>query len=100
MFQQGEIDSIGDGVALTQDPGDFARLPVDDARGKTLPVSYRDQKLYFIAKSQAATGTPAKSEGINTPFQEMPTCTPSYSEPSWARMTSWVSWPMIRHPFR
>ena len=32
MFQQGEIDSIGDRVALTQDPGDFARLPVDDAR--------------------------------------------------------------------
>ena len=32
MFQQGEIDSIGDWVALTQDPGDFARLPVDDAR--------------------------------------------------------------------
>jgi hypothetical protein len=25
VFQQGEIDSIGDGVALTQDPGDFAR---------------------------------------------------------------------------
>jgi hypothetical protein len=23
---------FGDGVALTQDPGDFARLPVDDAR--------------------------------------------------------------------
>ena len=32
MFQRGEIDSIGDWVALTQDPGDFARLPVDDAR--------------------------------------------------------------------
>ena len=32
VFQQGEIDSIGDRVALTQDPGDFARLPVDDAR--------------------------------------------------------------------
>ena len=32
VFQQGEIDSIGDWVALTQDPGDFARLPVDDAR--------------------------------------------------------------------
>ena len=32
MFQQGEMDCIGDGVALTQDPGDFARLPVDDAR--------------------------------------------------------------------
>ena len=32
MFQQGEIDSIGDRVALTQDPRDFARLPVDDAR--------------------------------------------------------------------
>ena len=25
-------DSIGERVALTQDPGDFARLPVDDAR--------------------------------------------------------------------
>jgi hypothetical protein len=24
VFQQGEIDSIGDWVALTQDPGDFA----------------------------------------------------------------------------
>jgi hypothetical protein len=32
VFKQGEIDSIGEGVALTQDPGDFARLPVDDAR--------------------------------------------------------------------
>ena len=32
MFQQGEIDSIGDRVALTQDPGNFARLPVNDAR--------------------------------------------------------------------
>jgi hypothetical protein len=30
VFQHGEIDSIGDRVALTQDPGDFARLPVDD----------------------------------------------------------------------
>jgi len=25
VFQQGEVDSIGDRVALTQDPGDFAR---------------------------------------------------------------------------
>jgi len=32
VFQQGEIDSIGERVAFTQDPGDFARLPVDDAR--------------------------------------------------------------------
>ena len=32
MFQEGEIDSIGDRVALSQDLGDFARLPVDDAR--------------------------------------------------------------------
>jgi hypothetical protein len=32
VFQQGEIDSIGDRVAPSQDPGDFARLPVDDAR--------------------------------------------------------------------
>src|SRR4029077_10504519 len=29
--QQGEIDSIGNRVALTQDPGDFPPLPVDDA---------------------------------------------------------------------
>ena len=28
VFQQGEIDSIGDRGALSQDPGDFARLPV------------------------------------------------------------------------
>ena len=27
VFQQGEIDSIGDRVALTEDPGDFRRLP-------------------------------------------------------------------------
>jgi hypothetical protein len=26
--------------------------------------SYRDQKLYFIAKSQASGGAPAKSEGL------------------------------------
>jgi hypothetical protein len=26
VFQQGEIDSIGERVALTQDPGDFARF--------------------------------------------------------------------------
>jgi hypothetical protein len=32
VFQKGEIDSIGDRVALTQDPGNFARLPVDDTR--------------------------------------------------------------------
>jgi hypothetical protein len=32
VFQQGEIDSVGDRVALTQDSGDFPRLPVDDAR--------------------------------------------------------------------
>jgi hypothetical protein len=32
VFQQGEIDSIGDRVALIEDPGDFRRLPVDDAR--------------------------------------------------------------------
>jgi hypothetical protein len=32
VFQQGEIDSVGDRVALTQNPGDFARLPVDDTR--------------------------------------------------------------------
>ena len=30
-FQQGEIDAICDQVALTEDPGDFPRLPVDDA---------------------------------------------------------------------
>ena len=32
VFEQGEIDCIGERVALAQDPGDFARLPVDDAR--------------------------------------------------------------------
>ena len=32
VFQQEEIDPIGERVALTQDPGDFAPLPVDDAR--------------------------------------------------------------------
>jgi hypothetical protein len=32
VFQQGEIDFIGDRVALTEDPGDFRRLPVYDAR--------------------------------------------------------------------
>jgi hypothetical protein len=32
VFQRGEIDSMGDRVALTRDPGDFARLPVDDGR--------------------------------------------------------------------
>ena len=31
-FQRGEIGSIGDRVALAEDPGDFPRLPVDDAR--------------------------------------------------------------------
>jgi hypothetical protein len=30
--RRGEIDSIGDWVALTQDSGDFAHLPVDDRR--------------------------------------------------------------------
>jgi hypothetical protein len=30
--QQGEIDSICDRVALTEDPGDLPRLQVDDAR--------------------------------------------------------------------
>ena len=32
VFQQAEIDSIGERVALTQDPRDLARLPADDAR--------------------------------------------------------------------
>jgi hypothetical protein len=32
VFQQGSIDSIGERVALAQDPGDLPRLPVDDAR--------------------------------------------------------------------
>jgi hypothetical protein len=32
VFQQGSIDSIGNRVALAQDPGDLPRLPVDDAR--------------------------------------------------------------------
>jgi hypothetical protein len=31
-FQQREIDSICGRVALIEDPGDFPRLPVDDAR--------------------------------------------------------------------
>ena len=31
VFQQREIDSIADRVALAQDPRDFPRLPVDDA---------------------------------------------------------------------
>jgi hypothetical protein len=30
-FQQGGVDSICDLVALTEDRGDFPRLPVDDA---------------------------------------------------------------------
>src|ERR1700730_4623597 len=32
VFQQGEIDSIDDRVALIEARGDFRRLPVDDAR--------------------------------------------------------------------
>ena len=32
VFQQGGIDSIGDRIALAEDPGDLPRLPVDDAR--------------------------------------------------------------------
>ena len=32
VFQQGEIDSIGSRVAVTENTGDFRRLPVDDAR--------------------------------------------------------------------
>ena len=32
MFQQGGIDSIGEWVALAQDPGDLPRLPIDDTR--------------------------------------------------------------------
>jgi hypothetical protein len=31
-FHQEWIDSIGDRVALSEDPGNFPRLPVDDAR--------------------------------------------------------------------
>jgi hypothetical protein len=31
VFQQGEIDSIGDRVALAEDPGDFPPPPVNDA---------------------------------------------------------------------
>ena len=32
MFQQGGIDSIGDRVALAENPGDLPRLPINDAR--------------------------------------------------------------------
>ena len=32
VFRQGEIDSVGERVAVTYDPRDFARLPIDDAR--------------------------------------------------------------------
>jgi hypothetical protein len=32
MFQQGGIDSIGERVALAENPGDLPRLPINDAR--------------------------------------------------------------------
>jgi len=31
-FQEGGIDPIGRSVALAENPGDFPRLPIDDAR--------------------------------------------------------------------
>jgi hypothetical protein len=33
VFKQGEIDSIGDRVALAEDPGDLPRLPVLPGNG-------------------------------------------------------------------
>jgi hypothetical protein len=44
VFQHGEIDSIGDRVALTQDPGDFARLPVDDGKSSDAPSGNSEGK--------------------------------------------------------
>ena len=57
VFQQGEIDSIGDRVALTQDPGDFARLPVDDARQDQKKNASRGVEPQFEAP--LSTGKPA-----------------------------------------
>ena len=51
VFQQGEIDSIGDWVALTQAPGDFARLPVDDVRQGSR--SRRGVLAFYIASCEA-----------------------------------------------
>jgi len=72
VFQQGEIDSIGASgshslAGTCRAARNLPRLGWRRAlvgRGKPLTVSYRDQKLYFIAKSQATGGAPAKSEGL------------------------------------
>jgi hypothetical protein len=39
VFQQGGIDSIGDRVALAEDPGDLPRLPVDDVERYVRPCT-------------------------------------------------------------
>jgi hypothetical protein len=64
VFQQGEIDSIGERVALTQHPGDFARLPVDDARQDQVQAAAGVHLL-----PQLAGVDPASSPVKNIPGQ-------------------------------
>jgi hypothetical protein len=54
VFQQAEIDSIGERVARTQDPRDFARLPVDDAR----QIRLRQRKAFTCSHSSRALMSP------------------------------------------
>jgi len=56
VFQHGEIDSIGDRVALTQDPGDFARLPVDDGTPGSVETTAGVHLLPQLAGVNPASG--------------------------------------------
>jgi hypothetical protein len=65
VFQHGEIDSIGDRVALTQDPGDFARLPVDDARQDQL------RQLQVLAREPIRQATRSRSGEETAPQHQV-----------------------------
>ena len=60
VFQRGEIDSIGDQVALTQAPGDFARLPIDDARQDQVQAAAGVHLLQLAGVDPAAPPTLGK----------------------------------------
>ena len=47
VFQEGKIDSIGERVALTQNPGDFARLPVGVDPTVVSPAAISQQRHPF-----------------------------------------------------
>jgi hypothetical protein len=72
VFQQAEVDSIGERVAITQDPGDFARLLVDDARQDQVQAvaGYRPQIVLPGPVADARGFADFKQPGARPTFPE------------------------------